>query len=378
MLLTMATAAFCDTADEFFKSGAAKQASGDLDGAIADYTKAIELKPNLEGAYVNRGNAKQAKGDIDGAITDYNAAIELKPGDPLAYYNRGIGKRAKGDLDGAVADYNKAIELKPDYAYAYNNRGAAKQAKGDLDGAIADYTKAIELVPDYALAYSERGAARQAKGDPGAKGDFAKATQLRPELAVAALTDAEIDEAIQRGLHRQKDLYAHIAGQKIVIKGRVTVGGNKAIILGGNKATTIHVLSASDRIGLYAASAAYFAKKAKQAPAFSVRDARAMGLGLVAVVLIAHDFSRAQTLAYKYDMAFKVDGKVIRWVSPGAAEGKWLAGRLLFLGCCGTDVSSTVFMFPAIEGAQKVTIVVTTGASNRIEKEVDAKWFALQ
>ena len=84
---------------------------GDLDGAIADYTKAIELKPDDAGAYNNRGNAKQTKGDLDGAIADYTKAIELKPDDAGAYCNRAAWRKAKGDLGGALADYNKAIEL---------------------------------------------------------------------------------------------------------------------------------------------------------------------------------------------------------------------------------------------------------------------------
>src|SRR5271166_2035949 len=69
---------------------------------------AIELKPDAE-AYYNRGNVKQAKGDSDGAITDYSKAIELKPDFAEPYYNRGVAKQAKGDFDGAIADYSKAI-----------------------------------------------------------------------------------------------------------------------------------------------------------------------------------------------------------------------------------------------------------------------------
>ncbi len=79
-------------------------------------------------------------------IADYGKAIELKPDDVEAYYNRGFTKQAKGDLDGAIADWTRAIELKPDYAEAYSNRGVAKRAKGDLDGANADYTRASELL----------------------------------------------------------------------------------------------------------------------------------------------------------------------------------------------------------------------------------------
>lgn len=87
--------------------------TGDLDGAIVDFTKAVEIDPGAEYAYANRGCAKQAKGDMDGAIADYNRAIQLKPGLALAYYYRGIAKQAKGDRDGAAVDRARANRLNP-------------------------------------------------------------------------------------------------------------------------------------------------------------------------------------------------------------------------------------------------------------------------
>jgi len=56
---------------------------------------------------------KEAKGDLDGALADYNKAMELKPGLAEAYYDRGLLKRAKNDLDGELADYDKAIDSNP-------------------------------------------------------------------------------------------------------------------------------------------------------------------------------------------------------------------------------------------------------------------------
>src|SRR5258705_124712 len=94
--------------------------------------------------YINRGNARYGKGDLDGALADYDKAIELNPKDALAYYNRGNVKDKTGDVDGALADYGKAIKLKPKDALAYYNRGNAKYRKGDLDGALADANKAVE------------------------------------------------------------------------------------------------------------------------------------------------------------------------------------------------------------------------------------------
>src|SRR6266496_1509441 len=169
--------------------GIAKEEKGDMDGAIADCTRAIKLDPRYAPAYSTRGLAKKNKGDLNEAITDYTRAVELDPKYVNAYYNRGLAKWAKGDINGAVADYTRAVELDPKYANAYYNRGVAKWGKGDIDGAIADYTRVIEINPNnpkYAVAYDDRGIAKQAKGDlDGAIADCTRAIELNPKYANA-------------------------------------------------------------------------------------------------------------------------------------------------------------------------------------------------
>ena len=71
--------------------------------------------------YYNRGNGRGAKGDLEGAIGDYTKAIEIDPRYVGAYNSRGLARGAKGDLEGAIADYSKVIEIDPRYAGAYNS-----------------------------------------------------------------------------------------------------------------------------------------------------------------------------------------------------------------------------------------------------------------
>jgi tetratricopeptide (TPR) repeat protein len=171
-------------AEELTNLGAAKRANGDLDGAMADHNRAIEMKPGLAPAYNNRALVKQAKGDFDGALADLTRAIELDPNLAPAHLNRGDLKRIRGDLAGAVIDLTRAIELKPDTAIAYNNRGVVQQALRQFDEAIADYTKAMELAPTNVTFLKNRATARRAKGDTaGADADLLKIAELQPESA---------------------------------------------------------------------------------------------------------------------------------------------------------------------------------------------------
>jgi tetratricopeptide (TPR) repeat protein len=63
--------------------------------------------------YHSLGDARQRKGDLAGAIADYTKGIELNPHDVACYHSRGDARLDKKDLEGAIADFTKAIELKP-------------------------------------------------------------------------------------------------------------------------------------------------------------------------------------------------------------------------------------------------------------------------
>ena len=197
-----------------YDRGIAKLQKNDLDGAIADLDRAIELNPKTSDYYNDRGLAKLRKKDNDGAIADFTKAVELDAKNALAYRNRALARKLKNDTDGALGDYNKAIELEPKNANAFNNRGDIKKAKGDLDGAIADFTKAIELNSDFQIAYKNRAEAKKAKGDAaGAAEDLKHAGQPEQEEAPPSKNDAAVSELITRGIQKgkRKDLNGAIA-----------------------------------------------------------------------------------------------------------------------------------------------------------------------
>jgi len=77
---------------------------------VFGYNKAIDINPNLAAAYYNRGliypergEKKYKEGDYDGAIADYTEVINLRPNDDTAYLNRGNARKALKDYEGAIA-----------------------------------------------------------------------------------------------------------------------------------------------------------------------------------------------------------------------------------------------------------------------------------
>lgn len=84
-LLSLTFTGYSQTAKEYFTRGYAKKDLQDYRGAIADYTKAIEINPKYLLAYRCRGIAKDFLKDNVGAIADYTKAIEIDPQDAEAF-----------------------------------------------------------------------------------------------------------------------------------------------------------------------------------------------------------------------------------------------------------------------------------------------------
>ena len=77
LALLISFSSFGQTSAQYFKSGFDKFEAKDYYGAIADYTKAIELDPNYRSAYKNRGISKENLGDLKGACADWKKAAAL-------------------------------------------------------------------------------------------------------------------------------------------------------------------------------------------------------------------------------------------------------------------------------------------------------------
>jgi tetratricopeptide (TPR) repeat protein len=71
----------------------------------------IERSPEDATAYHNRAFAHALAGDVDSAIADYSKVIAIAPSTASAYTNRGRAYASRGDYTHAVEDETKAHEL---------------------------------------------------------------------------------------------------------------------------------------------------------------------------------------------------------------------------------------------------------------------------
>lgn len=128
----------------------------DTKKALAVYEQLIQVSLGSASAYNYRGNFYfSALKNYQKAIADYSKAIEIKPKEPQYYFNRASAYGELKNYARAEAEYTDAIKRFPKSAASYNNRGSFyRDTLKNYQKAIADYTKAIELAPkdpDYYL-----------------------------------------------------------------------------------------------------------------------------------------------------------------------------------------------------------------------------------
>ncbi len=146
--------------DNFFKEGK-------LDESIAEYKKALEIKPRDD--ILNKlGQAHQQK-RLAGKSEEQPAKIDtftskktldemprLETEQELSIeelYDRGISYYDKGMIDKAIEEFKEVLELDPEDVETRHNLGNAYADKEMFDEAISIYKKVIEKNPEFIDAY---------------------------------------------------------------------------------------------------------------------------------------------------------------------------------------------------------------------------------
>lgn len=112
--------------------------------AISDFDAALKIEPNFSEAYLNRGNSYFYQDKLDKALADYTKAIDLKVKEmDYAYFNRSLVHRKLKQFAAARADLQAALGANPQFKPAKDqlevvNKIIAQNAA--VDGASASDT----------------------------------------------------------------------------------------------------------------------------------------------------------------------------------------------------------------------------------------------
>lgn len=154
-------------ANDYKVCGDQKANSGDLLGAISEYTKSIDIDPSFWRAYNNRGNARAEIGDFDAAFDDFHKSIDICPTSYHSYLNISRYKFASGEFGDAIKYSSMAIVIDPNVSneQLYSIRAMAKLNLEDFDGSVDDIKEALKINPSNAQSFASLALARSGQDD---------------------------------------------------------------------------------------------------------------------------------------------------------------------------------------------------------------------
>ncbi|MHB0995854.1 MAG: tetratricopeptide repeat protein [Elusimicrobiales bacterium] len=171
---------------------------GDPASALAELDALLAFVNSYADAYHFRSQLRAAELDLEGALADATRALELDPDEPEFHLQLGktLSQMAEkpeyaDSIGEAVKALSEAVRLAPKLAEAYDWRAFARLQAGDDRGELADLDALIALEPANAGAYRRRYEGRLACGDRnGAALDWLFFCKFDPAAILVTLSEA--------------------------------------------------------------------------------------------------------------------------------------------------------------------------------------------
>ncbi len=144
-------------AQAYYEEGLARQAAGDLTGALQSFDWALRRDPAFTAAYVARGTVYLNQGRPHRARAEAQAALEIAPQSVPALVLEGESLRAIGQPALAVDAFRRAVELEPSVLEEiFRSYWLAAQAADDTTRMVALSREYGKLHPDDPLRHYYR------------------------------------------------------------------------------------------------------------------------------------------------------------------------------------------------------------------------------
>ena len=146
--LIVAVTVQAQTAKQYFKTGEDFTKANNYQDAIAQFTRAIELDPDYEKAYVSRAIAYSRTGEHKSAAEDYDRALVFDDKDEELYYFSGKEWHQHGNIQFALIKLTTAINMKKNFLEAYQIRQAVYMEMEQYEQALKDCEMCLKLNND--------------------------------------------------------------------------------------------------------------------------------------------------------------------------------------------------------------------------------------
>ena len=148
---------------------------------ILDLNKSLETNPGQASLFKERAAEYYRLRNYVQAIEDYSSSLEIQPDDASVLHFRGLSYEQIEQFDRALEDYQRAIAINPQLSDFYINLGVTFGKMGNFRQSIASFTQAIRLAPRNPDGYFNRGTAYLQQGDfERAIDDFSNVIRLSP------------------------------------------------------------------------------------------------------------------------------------------------------------------------------------------------------
>jgi tetratricopeptide (TPR) repeat protein len=124
------------TADTYFTTGLLLEKQSDLAGAVRNYQKALEIKPDYLKATNRLGEIYMRLKQYDYAEAVYRHAINYQPKSTALLNNLAFTHIAQKQYADAEAELNRVLQLDPQFSRARVNLGLVKAKQGKYDEAL--------------------------------------------------------------------------------------------------------------------------------------------------------------------------------------------------------------------------------------------------
>ncbi len=121
------------------------QTAGNYNQAIIYIDKALQMNPDDMRMMQAKGDILGESGDLQGAIDQWSRVVDIAPDYYGGYYRRGWFEDVANLTEAALEDYRMATMLGPDFAYAHYGVGAMLERLGQTEQAREAYLKVVEL-----------------------------------------------------------------------------------------------------------------------------------------------------------------------------------------------------------------------------------------
>jgi tetratricopeptide (TPR) repeat protein len=149
---------------------------------ILALNKALEANPGQADLFKERAAEYSRLWNYEQAIADYSSSLALQPEDASALHARGLAYEQIGQSERAQEDYRRAIAMNRQLSDVYIQRGIVFGEMGNFRQSIASLTEGIRLAPENPDGYFNRGTSYVQLGDfASAIDDFSSAIRLSPD-----------------------------------------------------------------------------------------------------------------------------------------------------------------------------------------------------